>query len=47
MTYMMDKYTEFDETISLLKKLIEDEADLKMQSAGIDTSIVKARVKKL
>jgi putative hydrolases of HD superfamily len=45
MTYMMDKHTEFDETISLLKKLIEDEADMKMRSAGIDTAIVKARVK--
>ncbi|HET6542377.1 MAG TPA: HD domain-containing protein [Chryseolinea sp.] len=44
MTYMMDKHTEFDETISLLKKLIEDEADMKMRSAGIDTAIVKARV---
>jgi len=45
MTYMMDKHTEFDETISLLKKLIEDEADMKMRSAGIDTAMVKARVK--
>jgi len=44
MTYMMDKHTEFDETISLLKKLIEDEADMKMRSGGIDTAIVKARV---
>ena len=44
MTYMMDKHTEFDETISLLKKLIEDEAYMKMRSAGIDTAIVKARV---
>ncbi len=45
MTYMMDKHTEFDETISLLKKLIEDDADMKMKPAGIDTAIVKARVK--
>lgn len=45
MTFMMDKHTEFDETITLLKKLIEDEGDLKMKSAGIDTALVKARVK--
>ena len=42
---MMDKHTEFDETITLLKKLIEDEGDMKMKSAGIDTALVKARVK--
>ena len=45
MTFMMDKHTEFDETIALLKKLIEDEGDLKMKSAGIDTALVKARIK--
>jgi len=45
MTYMIDKHTDFDETISLLKKLIEDDADMKMKAAGIDTAIVKARVR--
>jgi len=45
MSYMMDKHTDFDETIFELKQLIEDAADAKMQSAGIDTSKVKAKVK--
>src|SRR5262249_45532493 len=45
MSYMMDKHTDFDETISELKQLIEDAADMKMQNAGIDTIAVKAKVK--
>jgi putative hydrolases of HD superfamily len=46
MSFMIDKHTEFDETISLLRQLIEDNADMKMKSAGIDTELVKARIKK-
>jgi putative hydrolases of HD superfamily len=46
MSFMMDKHTEFDETISLLRQLIEDNADMKMKSAGIDTELVKARINK-
>ena len=46
MSFMMDKHTEFDETISILRQLIEENADMKMKSAGINTELVKARIKK-
>ena len=46
MTYMMDKHVQFDSTLFELKTQIEDEATKKMQSNGIDTEIVKDRVKK-
>ena len=45
MSYMMDKHTDFDEVLSQLKQLIEDEASRKMENAGIETSPIKARVK--
>ncbi|MBS1597886.1 MAG: HD domain-containing protein [Bacteroidetes bacterium] len=45
MSYMMDKHTDFDQTVSELRQLIEDAADAKMQSAGIDTAEVKSKVK--
>jgi len=46
MSFMMDKHTEFDETISMLRQLIEENAEMKMKSAGINTELVKARIKK-
>ena len=46
MSFMMDKHTEFDETISILRQLIEENAEMKMKSAGINTELVKARIKK-
>ena len=46
MTYMMDKHVLFDETLTELKNQIESEAELKMETAGIDTTAVKHRVGK-
>lgn len=46
MTYMMDKHVQFDSILFELKTQIEDEATKKMQSNGIDTEIVKNRLKK-
>ncbi|MBC7890233.1 MAG: HD domain-containing protein [Ferruginibacter sp.] len=46
MTYMMDKYVLFDETLFELKRQIEAEAEQKMKSGGIDTDLVKKRVSK-
>jgi putative hydrolase of HD superfamily len=45
MSYMMSKHTDFDETLTLLKELIEQEAESKMEAAGVDTAVVKSRVK--
>jgi len=45
MSYMMDKHTDFDEALGQLKQLIEDDASIKMENAGIETSPIKARVK--
>src|SRR5687768_16282451 len=45
MCFMMSKHTEFDETIQLLKAVIEEEAELKMLAAGIDVELVKTRVR--
>jgi putative hydrolase of HD superfamily len=44
LSYMMDRHVTFDQTLQQLKNLIEDEADQKMQLAGIDTAQVKQRV---
>jgi putative hydrolase of HD superfamily len=44
MSFMMDKHVLFDETLFELKTQIEDEAEKKMEAAGIDTSIVRRRV---
>jgi putative hydrolases of HD superfamily len=44
MCFMMDKHVLFDETLLELKRQIEAGAEQKMQSAGIDTNIVKERV---
>jgi hypothetical protein len=43
MVYMMDKHTMFDETLTLLKNMIEDEAGVKMQQHGVDIEVVKHR----
>jgi len=45
MTYMMDKHTEFDETLSLLKDLIEEEAGIKMEAIGVDAKLIKKKIK--
>ncbi|PFA63045.1 HAD family hydrolase [Bacillus sp. AFS015802] len=42
MSFMMDKHVGFDHTLQMLKNLIEDEADLKLREAGIDTEKLKA-----
>src|SRR5258705_11194210 len=44
MCYMMDKHVLFDETLFELKKQIEEAAEQKMKSAGVDTDLVKQRV---
>lgn len=44
MSYMMSRHTDFDETLTRLKNLIEQEAEEKMEAAGINTVIVKSRV---
>src|SRR5688572_32187434 len=44
MCYMMDKYVAFDEVFVELKRQIEDEAEHKMKSNGIDTDLVRQRV---
>jgi putative hydrolase of HD superfamily len=44
MCYMMDKHVVFDETLSELKKQVEDEAGQKMKLNGVDTDLVRQRV---
>ena len=44
MVYMMNKHTSFDETLKLLKELIEAEAEIKMQNAGVDIELIKRRM---
>jgi putative hydrolases of HD superfamily len=46
MCYMMDKHVLFDTTLTELKNLIEQAAELKMKTAGIDTAIVRQRAGK-
>ncbi|WP_374055940.1 HD domain-containing protein [Rossellomorea sp. FM04394] len=41
MSFMMDKHVEFDGTLQVFKNIIEDEADLKLKDAGIDTKKLK------
>lgn len=41
MSFMMDKHVEFDPTLQVFKNIIEDEADLKLKEAGIDTKKLK------
>ncbi len=44
MSYMMDKHVLFDSTLFELKSQIEKQAEDKMQSNGIDTTLVRQRV---
>lgn len=44
MSYMMNQHVQFDKTLTLLKDLIEAEADTKMRTAGIDTEPIRLRV---
>lgn len=44
MSYMMSKHTSFDETMNLLKEMIESQAEEKMVEAGIDVIEVKRRL---
>jgi len=44
MCYMMDKHVVFDETLSELKRQIEDDAEHKMKLAGVDTNLVRERI---
>ncbi len=44
MCFMMDKHVLFDETMSELKKQIEEDAVRKMQRGGVDTKMVRQRV---
>lgn len=46
MCYMMDKHVLFDNTLTELKNQIEEAAELKMKTAGIDTKTVRKRVGK-
>ena len=44
MSFMMDQHVQFDETISELKRQIENAADEKMRSAGVNTALIKQRL---
>ena len=44
MCYMMDKHVLFDETLFELKRQIEESAEEKMKSGGVDTRAVRQRV---
>jgi putative hydrolase of HD superfamily len=44
MCFMMDKHVLFDETLFELKRQIESDAEEKMKSAGINTSLIRKRV---
>lgn len=41
MSFMMGKHTDFDPVLSELKRLIEEEAEMKMRSAGIQVDEIK------
>jgi len=45
MTFMMDRHVLFDDTLFELKRQIENEAEQKMQNAGVDIHAVKQRVR--
>lgn len=44
MSYMINKHTDFDQTLTVLKNLIESEAEAKMIEAGIDVGSIKQRI---
>ncbi|PFG07606.1 HD domain-containing protein [Bacillus sp. es.034] len=41
MSFMMDKHVEFDGALQIFKDIIEDDAELKLKEAGIDTEKLK------
>jgi putative hydrolases of HD superfamily len=43
MSFMMDKHVLFDETLSELKRQIENAAEEKMKSAGVNTLLIRQR----
>lgn len=45
MSYGMDRHVTFDLALFQLKELIEQEAERKMQAAGIDTDAVKSKLR--
>jgi putative hydrolases of HD superfamily len=45
MSYMMDKHVLFDETLFELKRQIENEAEQKMKNSGVNTDLVRQRVR--
>jgi putative hydrolases of HD superfamily len=45
MCYMMDKHVLFDETLFELKQQIENDAEHKMKSGGVDTDVIKQRAR--
>jgi putative hydrolase of HD superfamily len=46
MSFMMDQHVLFDETLSELKRQIENAADEKMRSAGVNTVLVRQRARR-
>ncbi|QKS73362.1 HD domain-containing protein [Paenalkalicoccus suaedae] len=46
MSFRMQPHVEFDETLTLFKELIEEEAEQKLTAAGIDTEPLKQRAKR-
>ncbi|MGD6966335.1 HD domain-containing protein [Rossellomorea vietnamensis] len=44
MSFMMGKHVEFDQTLQLVKDLIESEAEIKLKEAGKDTELIKNSV---
>jgi putative hydrolases of HD superfamily len=41
MSFMMDKHVHFDDTLQLLKNLIEEEAEVKLKAGGVDIESIK------
>lgn len=44
MSYMMNRHVTFDSALYQLKELIEQEAEQKMQAAGVDTDAIKSNL---
>ncbi len=47
MSFMMDKHTDFDPVLSLLKGLIEEEAEVKLRDGGIHVDEIKRELNKV
>ncbi|MCC5800834.1 HD domain-containing protein [Rossellomorea vietnamensis] len=43
MSFMMDKHVGFDYTLQIFKEMVEEEADVKLKEAGIETENMKAK----